>query len=74
VAPHPVVAHPRVPEEVRRQVQRALIELGESEEGRALLAEIPIRRPVEARLEDYLPLKEAALGDFDVSRQSVGEP
>lgn len=71
VAPHPVVAHPRVPEEVRDAVRQAFLDLGQTEEGRALLAEIPIREIAIAETDDFEPLRELNLGAYIVD--SSGE-
>jgi phosphonate transport system substrate-binding protein len=53
IASHPVAAHPRVPPEIRRRVQRALLAMAATPEGAALLARVPMTRPVEARAADY---------------------
>jgi phosphonate transport system substrate-binding protein len=50
---HPICAHSRVPMRDRERVRRALLEMGEDAKGRALLAGIPMEKPVAARLEDY---------------------
>jgi phosphonate transport system substrate-binding protein len=66
VAPHPLAVHARVDTSVAEAVQRAFLELGASDEGRDLLAEVPIRRIGRATLGDYAPLAEMGLGDFYV--------
>lgn len=66
VAPHPLAVHARVDTSVAEAVQRAFLELGASDEGRDLLAEVPIRRIGRATLEDYAPLAEMGLDDFYV--------
>jgi phosphonate transport system substrate-binding protein len=53
LASHPIAAHPRVPPEIRRRLQRAFLELGATTEGAALLARIPMARAVEAHQSDY---------------------
>ncbi|MDD5329984.1 MAG: phosphate/phosphite/phosphonate ABC transporter substrate-binding protein [Sulfuricella sp.] len=55
---HPVAAHPRVPKADREKVRKALLEMGATKEGRALLAEVPIGRVVPADLEDYTPMRD----------------
>ncbi len=50
----PVAAHRRVPADVREKVRRAFLELGGTEAGRALLAQIPIQEIAPATLEEYL--------------------
>lgn len=64
VSPHPFAAHPRVPVEVREQVQNAMLALGESETGRQLLGLIPVRKVGSASMADYAPLRELGLGRF----------
>ncbi|MCB1801240.1 MAG: phosphate/phosphite/phosphonate ABC transporter substrate-binding protein [Gammaproteobacteria bacterium] len=66
VAPHPLCALPDVPQSVRDKVTAAMIRLGETEQGRALLAGIPIRQVGEASLDDYLPLKALKLDRYFV--------
>ena len=68
VASHPIVAHPRVPECVRDQVQVALIAMGESETERQLLAKIPIGAVGPALREDYVPLQSMGLEAFYVAQ------
>lgn len=67
VAPHPFAAHPRVPEEVIDAVTASMLRLGESEEGRALLAKVPIKQVGEASMDDYLPLKSMGLERYYVT-------
>ncbi len=58
---HPVAAHPRVPKAVREKVRRALLEIGATQEGRALLADVPIQQIVPASIEDYTPMRDWGL-------------
>jgi len=53
MATHPVVAHPRIPEEHRELVRKAFMEMGETKYGIELLAKIPIRKIVTAYSSDY---------------------
>lgn len=62
--PHPVVAHPRVPENHIRRVKEALLAMGEDEKGRALLARIPMHTVTEASLANYEPIIKLGLEDF----------
>lgn len=64
VPSHPIAAHPRVPPEVRRAVQRALLELAETSAGAALLARIQMSRPVAATIADYEPFAALDLEQF----------
>ncbi|MCK0121804.1 phosphate/phosphite/phosphonate ABC transporter substrate-binding protein [Loktanella sp. F6476L] len=66
VAPHPVVVHPRVPLDVQEAVRAAFLKLGESEEGQALLAQIPIRQIAVATEIDFEPLRDLNLNDYVV--------
>ena len=68
VASHPFTAHPRVPEAVRRQVQDALIAMGESGPGREMLAKIPLGTAGAATDEDYAPLRAMGLEAFHVEK------
>ena len=64
VAPHPLAYHPRVPEEVAAKVKAAIIEMANTEEGRTLLAGIPMTKPGTATDEDYQPLVDLKLEEF----------
>lgn len=50
---HPVAAHPRVPKEEREKVRQALLEMGNTPEGRALLSKVPIQQIVDTSRENY---------------------
>jgi phosphonate transport system substrate-binding protein len=58
---HPVTAHPRLPEKVRQTLQRALLQLATTEEGKKLLQQIPMPEPVATSVQDYEPLKKLGL-------------
>ena len=64
VAPHPLAYHPRVPEHVAAKVTTAMIEMATSEEGKKLLAGIPMTKPGTATREDYQPLVDLKLEEF----------
>ncbi|MBT3204391.1 MAG: phosphate/phosphite/phosphonate ABC transporter substrate-binding protein [Gammaproteobacteria bacterium] len=64
VSPHPVSSHPRVPINVVNAVKNALLKLGETTEGKNLLAKIPMKKIGEASLMDYLSFKELGLERF----------
>ena len=57
MAPHPIVAHPRVPEQAQEAVRAGLLAIGASEEGRQLLEPVPIRRIGVATMADYRPME-----------------
>lgn len=61
---HPVAAHPRVPERLREQVRRALLELSATAEGRRLLEDIPMSQAVSASFKDYQVLQGLNLDAF----------
>jgi phosphonate transport system substrate-binding protein len=67
VSPHPLAAHPRVPEEVQEKVLAALLGMGETEMGRELLSKIPIKTIGRTSMDDYVPLKEMGLERFYVN-------
>ncbi|HUW50017.1 MAG TPA: phosphate/phosphite/phosphonate ABC transporter substrate-binding protein [Sulfuricella sp.] len=58
---HPIAAHPRVPKFVQEKVQRALLEIGATQEGREILARIPIQQIVSTSLKDYTPMRDWGL-------------
>lgn len=58
VAPHPLAAHPRIPENIRRQVQQAMLDLARDPDGSKLLEAVLIKRPIIADFtRDYTPLE-----------------
>ncbi|GAA4650743.1 phosphate/phosphite/phosphonate ABC transporter substrate-binding protein [Kistimonas scapharcae] len=64
VAPHPLAVHPRVPADVASRVREALLAMGETEDGKALLARIPVKVIGDATLDDYRPLKAMKLDKY----------
>lgn len=64
VAPHPITAHTRVPEEHRNTVTNAFLEMAKTEKGAEMLSKIPIKQVIVARAEDYLSLSELELEQF----------
>ena len=66
VAPHPLAAHPRVPEEVRKKIKQTLLQLGDNVIGQSLLAKIPMKKIGSATIADYTALKKFKLEDFYV--------
>lgn len=61
----PFVAHPRVPEEVRRRVQAAFLKLGDAPAGQALLAQVPIKRIGTAVPAEYEALRQLHLDRYE---------
>jgi len=66
VAPHPIAAHPRVPHDTRLLIQQALIELGSTPEGLAMINLIPITKPIIATDADFDILRDLELEAFYV--------
>jgi phosphonate transport system substrate-binding protein len=62
--PHPVMAHPRVPAAVQLKVQQAMLDMGGTGAGRALLAAVPIVRIGPASAWDYVVIEQLNLGEF----------
>lgn len=60
----PVAANRRVPAEVREKVQRAFLALGTTDEGRALLAKIPMTEIVATSLDEYLVIEKWGLEKY----------
>lgn len=67
VAPHPISAHPRVPEEDRRVVQQALLNMSKEPAGQKLLNAIPIKEAVKADFSDYEIMLDWGLDNYWVS-------
>lgn len=68
VAPHPIAAHPRVPQEDQEIVLKALIKISKTADGRKLLSQIPIKKLDKASMQDYQPLEGMNLKRFFVSK------
>jgi ABC-type phosphate/phosphonate transport system, periplasmic component len=66
---HPVSAHPRIPKKVREAVREALLALASTPEGKPLLAEVPMTRPVAAYAKDYEPMRGYGMDDLFVREQ-----
>ncbi|MEK9775022.1 MAG: phosphate/phosphite/phosphonate ABC transporter substrate-binding protein, partial [Quisquiliibacterium sp.] len=64
--PHPVVGHPRVPAADRERVRQAFLDMGLSSNGAALLAKVPMKKPIPASVQDYQVLGEWGLESFYV--------
>lgn len=67
VAPHPLSAHPRVPDAVRRVVVDTLLAMGQDALGKSLLKDIQLPSPVRAdHARDYQPLEKFGLEKYVV--------
>lgn len=67
VSPHPISVHPRVPEQDRKIILNAMIDLANSASGKKMLARIPINNLGKASMKDYKPLDEMKLKRFYIS-------
>jgi phosphonate transport system substrate-binding protein len=65
--PHPVTAHPRVPEAIRNAVQRALLEMGTDPKLKTLLAKIPLNEIVTTNINEYKVMRAWNLDRYYVS-------
>ena len=71
-APHPISAHPRVPEAVRRAVGGALLNMARDPAGRELLRDIQMPDPVVAdQRRDYAPLADIRLERYVVNAEGA---
>jgi phosphonate transport system substrate-binding protein len=50
---HPIVAHPRVPPEVRDKVLKALLAMGKTPQGKEMLQKVPVTQFIPVSFEDY---------------------
>jgi len=66
-APHPFIAHPRVPAALRDKLTQAFMQLATTEAGQKLLDGIQIPKPVSANYaQDYAPLERLQLDNLVV--------
>lgn len=65
--PHPLSAHPRIPLNQREALAQAILRIGQSADGQALLKNIQIPKPVRAdHARDYLPLEKLRLQRYSI--------
>jgi phosphonate transport system substrate-binding protein len=68
VAPHPIIAHPRVPANIRKSVVASLLGMQQDSEGRNMLKEIRMPNLIEADFQkDYAPLEKLNIQQFIVT-------
>jgi len=67
--PHPIVAHPRVPKRHIKEVKSALLAMGKTPEGRALLAEIPIKDIQPSSINEYKALAGWGLDRYYIQKK-----
>jgi len=66
-APHPLVAHPRIPAALRESVLSAFINIASTDNGRQLLNQVQLPVPVRSNYDrDYAPLERLGLERFVV--------
>lgn len=69
VAPHPLAAHPRMPQAARDKISAALLRLESDPAGRKLLADVELGQVTVADMErDYLPLQRLKLDQHVVEK------
>lgn len=68
MSPHPIMAHSRVSKAHKELVRQAFLQMGQTEEGKKLLAGIPINEVSTADKDDYLILAEWGLDKFYVEQ------
>lgn len=61
---HPIVAHPRIPPEVRKKVRDALLAMSETEESRALLRKVPAEQLIPVTYDDYAVMRDWGLEKY----------
>jgi phosphonate transport system substrate-binding protein len=64
VPPHPISAHPRVPDDHKMAIQSAFLSLWQTGYGREMLEQVPILEAAQASIEDYQVLKSMGLEEF----------
>ena len=66
VATHPIAVHPRVSRRVAEQVQQMILDIAETEKGKEMLMQIPMKQVGITTADDYIPLKKMGLEPFYV--------
>jgi phosphonate transport system substrate-binding protein len=66
---HPVAAHPRIPKEIQEKVRQALLSMNDTQEGREMLAKIPVTRFVPTHFENYEQMKAWGLEKYELPEQ-----
>lgn len=65
--PHPMMAHPRVPQADRDKLRQAILDMAATPEGAALLAKIPMKQAAPAQADEYRQLATWGLEDYYVA-------
>lgn len=66
--PHPLAVHPRLPKGERELIQHAFLHMAQTEAGKALIAEIPMKQAGAATSDDYAGLARLGLEEFYVEQ------
>lgn len=67
LAPHPLIAHPRIPESIREKVKMAILNMANDADGQALLESVKLTKPVEVDFtRDYGHIEELGLEKYTV--------
>lgn len=73
VPPHPLIAHPRVPQDVREGLTAAILRMADDVEGRKLLDDVQLSKPVAADFKrDYSAVLRLGLERYTVNVRDVG--
>lgn len=64
IKPHPLSAHPRVPDSDREKLRDAWLALASTAQGQQLMARIPMFQSVSATMDDYTELRDRGLDDY----------
>lgn len=64
VISHPLVVHPRVPSEDQQKLQQAMLDLSQTEVGKKLISQIPIKHLVSTTIADYQSISNMNLERF----------
>lgn len=64
VPPHPISVHPRVSPDITDRLQQAFLEIGSTEAGQKMLAQIPIKKISRTSQAEYTPLESMGLETF----------
>lgn len=65
--PHPITAHPRVPQHIMKSVKEAFLSMSEDKSTSKLLKNVPLRKAVSASIDEYRVLLEWGLDKFYVT-------
>ena len=70
VIPHPIAAHPRVPRHHIKNIKSALLAMGKTPEGRAMLARIPMQDIRPTSIDEYKSLAGWGLDKYYIRKKS----